>query len=112
MTEMLLLIKNRDVVMLMNCRNKLIVITFFLFVISLLSLGIIRASDLTDQIITIRSASTLHDLKNYNGVNIGATIDTYSNNKRIPLHLAAYRGYPNIVEFLLKTIKLKNIRTK
>lgn len=35
-------------------------------------------------------------------VNIGATIDTYSNNKRIPLHLAAYRGYPNIVEFLLK----------
>jgi ankyrin repeat protein len=36
-------------------------------------------------------------------VNIGATIDTYSNNKRIPLHLAAYRGYPNIVEFLLKS---------
>ena len=31
-----------------------------------------------------------------------AIIDAYSNNKRIPLHLASYRGFPNIVEFLLK----------
>ena len=35
-------------------------------------------------------------------INSDAIIDAYSNNKRIPLHLAAYKGYPNIVEFLLK----------
>ena len=35
-------------------------------------------------------------------INSDAIIDAYSNNKRIPLHLASYRGYPNIVEFLLK----------
>ena len=35
-------------------------------------------------------------------INSDALIDTYSNNKRIPLHLASYRGYPNIVELLLK----------
>ena len=35
-------------------------------------------------------------------INNDALIDTYSNNKRIPLHLASYRGFPNIVELLLK----------
>ena len=35
-------------------------------------------------------------------INNGASIDSYSNNKRIPLHLASYRGYSNIVELLLK----------
>jgi ankyrin repeat protein len=32
----------------------------------------------------------------------GANIDAYSNNKRIPLHLAALHGYSEIVQFLLE----------
>ena len=31
-----------------------------------------------------------------------AIIDTYSNNQRIPLHLASYNNYPNIVKYLLE----------
>ena len=31
-----------------------------------------------------------------------ALIDTYSNNQRIPLHLASYNNYPDIVKYLLE----------
>ena len=33
----------------------------------------------------------------------GAMIDSYSNNKRIPLHLASLKGYADIVQFLLES---------
>ena len=35
-------------------------------------------------------------------IETNAIIDTYSNNQRIPLHLASYKNYPKIVEYLLK----------